>query len=69
MNPRIIWSHKVNGSNLCLFCANYMKNRFFCISSKDDTPIMICKYFSELGTPEFELDLVMMRILEDMICE
>jgi len=69
MSHKIIWSNKVKENNLCLFCANYMKKRFFCIPSKDDTPIIICKYFSQIGTPEFELDLAMIHMLEDMLGE
>jgi len=63
----IVWSNKIEGNNLCLFCSYYMKERFFCVDPNDDSPVVICKYFLQVGTPEIECDLAMMQIFKDLM--
>lgn len=65
----VIQSNNVEGNNLCYFCANWKKKKFFCTdpTDLDPGPVIVCKYYLPVGTTDFEADLAMMNILEQLI--
>ena len=62
-----IWSNNVDGNNLCFFCANFKKRRFFCTDPTECDPVIICKYFFPLGTPDYEIDVAVKEMLSQSI--
>lgn len=63
----VVQSNKVDGNNLCFFCANWKRKKFFCTDPTDPEPVVVCKYYLPIGTTEFEADLAMMEILEQLL--
>lgn len=62
-----VWSNKVEGNNLCFFCANWKRKQFFCTDPQDADPVVVCKYYLPVGTNEFEIDMAMIEILGQML--
>lgn len=64
---KVIWSNKIKGNNLCLYCANYFKKGFFCTDLEDSEPVIVCKYYLPLNASEMDRDLMLFELLNDML--